>query len=90
MIVKCINNTGRILMDNKIRPHGIFPESTFGEIDVGKKYLVMGMVLKDGILYYLVNGGRVISIIPNQLFEVVDNSIPDNWFFKSMEIRFNA
>ena len=83
MIVKCINNTGRILMDNKIKPHGIFPESTFGELDVGKKYLVMGMVLKDGILYYLVNGGRVISIIPNQLFEVVDNSIPDNWFFKS-------
>ena len=83
MIVKCINNTGRILIDNKIKPHGIFPESIFGELDVGKEYLVMGMVLKDGILYYLVNGGRVISIIPNQLFEVVDNIIPDNWFFKS-------
>ena len=35
------------------------------------------------LLYYLVNGGRVISIIPNQLFEVVDNSIPDKRFFKS-------
>lgn len=83
MKVKCIHNTGKILLDYPRRPLGTSQETQYEELEIGKQYLVMGIIMTNGYLAYLIDDRGLISACPAPLFEIIDNTIPYNWFFKS-------
>jgi hypothetical protein len=82
MKVKCLYNTGKALLKYERPPLGT-SETQYGQLEIGKEYLVMGMLLGEGILDYLIDSGGVISACPYPLFEIVDNKLNSNWFFRS-------
>jgi hypothetical protein len=92
MKIRCINNTGEALRayENKslskdeLGRFGATGHTQFG-LTIGDEFLVMGMLLGEGTLSYLINDGRLIGSYPYPLFEVVDNKTPSNWFFKSLK-----
>ena len=92
MKVRCIYNNGEALRayDNKslskdeLGRFGATGLTEFG-LTVGDEFLVMGMLLGKGTLSYLINDGRVIDSYPYPLFEVIDNKLPSNWFFRSIK-----
>lgn len=88
MIAKCIYNTGRALISYERKPLGTSEQTQYGELEVGKEYLVMGMIMRNGYLTYLIDDSGIISACPCQLFEVLDNIIPTNWYFKSFTKDF--
>lgn len=53
-------------------------------VELNKEYIVMGLVLyaDSNYLYYLIDTHGKPNWFPCQLFDVVDNSIPENWFMK--------
>jgi hypothetical protein len=93
MKVRCLHNIGEAL-----RPYenSFLKSSQFGRfgasahtqygVEIGKEYLVMGMLMGEGSLSYLVDSMGEISIYPYPLFEVIDNSINSNWFFRAFKI----
>lgn len=89
MKVKCIGNTGEAIIAYKNRPQGIFKETSWGQLQVGKEYIVMGIILSKGYLKYLVDDYGVTTACPQQLFELTDASLPMNWFFKSLDEKEN-
>ena len=83
MVVECLYNTGAILLHYDKKPLGVSAETEYGELDIGKKYLVMGIIMKSGYLTYLIDDFGTISACPSYLFRVIDNTIPTNWYFKN-------
>ena len=83
MVVKCIYNTGKVLLDYDRKPLGASEYTTYGQLEVGEESLVMGMIMRQGYLTYLLDSAGVISTCPSQLFEVLNNRIPTIWHFKS-------
>jgi hypothetical protein len=89
MKIKCINNTGkalRVYEERQLESHeigrfGATENSEYNEIEIGKEYLVMGMILFNSYLSYLIDDG-IISAIPCELFEVVDSNVTQNWHFR--------
>lgn len=62
-------------------PSGVPNSFNFG-LELEKEYLVMGIVLAEKQLWYLVDEKSRPSFFPYQLFEVTDASISTNWHFK--------
>jgi hypothetical protein len=83
MKIKCIYNTGEILRDYTRKPIGVSDITQYGALEIGEEYLVMGMILIEGYLSYLLDSGRSIGTYPCQLFEVTENMLNSNWHFKS-------
>jgi hypothetical protein len=92
MKIRCIYNTGedirpyenRVLNKNELGRFGATGYTQFG-LTIGKEYLVMGMLLGEGSLDYLIDDGGYVSAYPYPLFEVIDNKLPSNWFFRSLK-----
>lgn len=92
MKVRCIYNTGEALRVYENKPlskdelgkFGATGQTEFGLI-IGKEYIVMGMLLGEGCLDYLIDDGGYVSAYPYPLFEVIDNKLPSSWFFKSLK-----
>ncbi|HZV68959.1 MAG TPA: hypothetical protein VFG10_05415 [Saprospiraceae bacterium] len=90
MKVRARYNTGEDLKDYEIKSlrkeeFGRFGASVFsiyGEIENGKEYLVMGMIMFESYLGYLIDDNGFISTCPCYLFEIVDNKITPNWHFR--------
>jgi hypothetical protein len=90
MKVRCIHNTGEALRayeskelsKDELGRFGATGHTEFG-LTIGKEYIVMGMLMGEGALDYLVDDGGNISAYPYPLFEVVDSKLPSNWFFRS-------
>ena len=90
MKVRCIHNTGEALRayeskelsKDELGRFGATSHTEFG-LMIGKEYIVMGMLMGEGALDYLVDDGGNISAYPYPLFEVVDSKLPSNWFFRS-------
>lgn len=93
MIVKCIHNRGADLDSKRI---GIGRAWTFNAgskqteypIDIGTEFLVLGMSLNFGSLYYLIEAisdADIYRLYPYQLFTVVCNIVPSNWRFVSFD-----
>ncbi|MDR1671658.1 MAG: hypothetical protein LBR57_03970 [Alistipes sp.] len=92
MTIRCVHNTGKVLRDYENKR---LSKDTFGRfgtswhtefgLEIGKDYLVMGVLYGEGTLDYLIDEGGYISAYPYPLFEVVDNRLPSNWFFKSLK-----
>ena len=82
MKVICKSNTGKALTGYERKPLGCSEITQYGQLEIGKEYLVMGMIMSKGYLSYLVDDG-VISACPYQLFEIIDNKLTSNWYFKA-------
>lgn len=83
MKAKCKYNTGKILLDYTRRPLGTSAITEYGELEIGMEYLVMGMIMSNGYLNYLIDSGGVISACPYQLFEVTSSHLSSNWYFRA-------
>lgn len=60
---------------------GIPNNFNFG-LEIDKEYFVMGIMLSDKQLWYMIDEGGVPNFYPYQLFEVTDTLISNNWHFK--------
>ncbi len=93
MKIRCINNTGESLRSYEYEPitnkevfgrFGVSEMAEFG-IEIGKEYLVMGLITFQTYQAYLIDDNGFISACPCQLFEVVDNKVNSNWHFRLIE-----
>lgn len=92
MKICCIHNTGKALRLYENKPLsknelGRFGSTEYTEygLQIGKEYLVTGILFGGGTLDYLIDDGGYISAYPYPLFEVIDNRLPSNWIFKSFK-----
>ena len=92
MKVKCIYNTGDFLRDYENRPIekeqlGRFGETAYTQygLIINKEYTVMGMLLGQGSLNFLIDEAGYISAYPYPLFKVIDNKLPSSWYFSSLK-----
>lgn len=89
MKVRCVHNTGESLQayeyqsltKTELGRFGATAQTEYGLV-IGKEYFVMGMILGEGVLDYLIDDGGHISAYPYPLFEIIDNKLPSSWFFK--------
>lgn len=90
MKVRCINNTGSSLYLYEYEPitnkevFGRFGASEITEfgIEIGKEYLVMGVIIFQTYQAYLIDDNSFIATYPCQLFEMVDERLATNWYFR--------
>ena len=64
-------------------PNAIPDNFDYG-LELSKEYLVMGILTfkQSNNLYFLVDEGGSPSWFPYQIFEIVNNQLPTNWFVK--------
>ena len=90
MIIKCVNNTGRFLRNYEIKElkqeefgrFGTSEYSEFGQLELGKEYLAMGIIVFETYLSYIIDDNGFVSACPCQLFESIDSDIPSIWHFR--------
>jgi hypothetical protein len=80
MKIKCIATTGEAFANYEL-PYGFFRTTEFG-IEIGQEYTVMGIFLSENLIMYLVDDGGVPQFLPFQLFEIIDSSLPTQWYMK--------
>ena len=93
MKVRCLYNTGeelrpyeyKFLEKEMMGRFGATGHSIYGELDIGKEYLVIGIIVFETYQAYLVDDSGLISACPCQLFEVVDSKISSSWHFRLIE-----
>lgn len=93
MKIRCINNTGEALKtyENKelrkdeLGRFGVTGYTEYGELDIGREYLVMGIVIFETYQAYLIDGEGIITTCPCLLFEIIDDVIPANWKFRIID-----
>lgn len=93
MKVRCIKNSGADLRPFEYQP--INDKKVFGrfgsceiskyEIEIGKEYLVMGLITFQSYQAYLIDDNGFISACPCQLFKVIDSKVNSNWHFRLIE-----
>lgn len=89
MRVKCLYNKGvdlRAFEEESLKPYefgkyGTTEYTNFEELEIGKKYIVMGIITFDSYIAFLIDDG-LISTYPCELFEVVESAIPPIWHFR--------
>jgi len=59
--------------------------SQYNELDIGKEYLVMGIIIFETYQAYLIDDNGFIAACPCQLFEVVDSKVNSNWHYRLIE-----
>lgn len=92
MKVKCLYKTGadlrsyenQSLSEEQLGRFGTTGHTVFGELEVGREYLVMGIIIFETYQSYLIDDG-LISACPCQLFEVIDEKISINWHVRTTE-----
>ena len=67
------NNSGKILMPYERKPLGTSSQTSYEQLDIGKEYIVMGIIMSNGYLTYLVDDLGIISACPYQFFEILVN-----------------
>jgi hypothetical protein len=77
----CKHNTGDFFKENEL-PTGVFSSSIFN-LEIEKEYLVMGIILSGKFIFYLSDENGKPFWYPCELFQVSDNKISPNWYFKS-------
>lgn len=82
MKIKCIRNTSIRGEEFSLADNPYSDVVVHGELEIGEEYIVMGMLLKRGAIYYLINSGTVISASPYILFQIIDYAIPASWYCK--------
>ena len=82
MKIKCIRNTIIRGEEYSLSYKTSSEVVKYGELEIGEDYIVMGMILKQGSLFYLIDSGRIISACPHILFQIIDHILPASWYFK--------
>jgi hypothetical protein len=93
MKVRCIKNKGADLRPYEYESlekemmgrFGATGFTDYGELDVGKEYLVMGLIIFKTYQAYLVDDSGFISACPCQLFEILDDRLGSNWHFRIID-----
>ncbi|MDN4165463.1 hypothetical protein QWY31_08125 [Cytophagales bacterium LB-30] len=93
MKIRCIYKTGEALRSYEytslekdvLGRFGVTGYSEYGELEIGKEYLVMGTIAFKSHLAYLIDDKGLISVCPCQLFEVIDSRVNPNWYFRLVE-----
>jgi hypothetical protein len=93
MKVLCKYISGKDLKPYEVKPlekgefgrFGASESTEYGELEIGKKYLVMGILVFETYHAYLIDGNGFISACPCQLFEIIDGNIPVNWVFRTID-----
>lgn len=93
MKIRCINNTGLSLRPYEYESitnqevFGRFGVSAMAEygIEIGREYLVMGLITFKTYQAYLIDNNGFIFTCPCQLFEVIDSKVNSNWHFRLIE-----
>lgn len=93
MKVCCVNNTGLSLRFYEYEPitnkevFGRFGASEITEygIEIGKEYLVMGLIIFQTYQAYLIDDNEFIATYPCQLFEISDDRLGSNWHFRIID-----
>ncbi len=93
MKVRCLYNRGedlrpyeyKILTKDEFGRFGVSGNTEYGEIEIGQEYLVMGIIMFESYLSYLVDDNGFISACPCQLFEVIDDRMDSDWHFRLIE-----
>lgn len=93
MKIRCINKTGNSL--RAFEYQSIVKKEVFGrfkvsaliefDIEIGKEYIVMGLIIFESYQAYIIDDEGYISVYPCQLFEVIDNEISSNWHFRLID-----
>ena len=93
MKIRCLYKTGQDLKPYEFKSltkeeqgrFGITGYTEYNQLDIGKEYLVMGMIMFDSYLAYVIDNDGLIFACPCQLFEIVDNRVNSNWHFRTTE-----
>lgn len=92
MIIKCIGNKRRDLIDYEFTSldegvFGRFGISDKGEYPIieGTDYQVMGMIQFDRYLSYLIDESGFILTVPCYLFIIVDSKVNPYWHFRLID-----
>ena len=93
MKAKCIYNKGedlrayenKSLRKEELGRFGATGYTEYGQLEIGKEYLVMGMIFFESYLAYLIDDSGIISACPCQLFETTDNKVNPDWHFRLVE-----
>jgi hypothetical protein len=93
MKVRCLYNTGEALRPYEYKSlekemmgrFGATGHTKYGELDIGKGYLVMGIIVFETYQAYLIDDSGLISACPCQLFEIIDDRLTPNWHFRLVE-----
>ncbi|MGW8123428.1 hypothetical protein ACV07N_12280 [Roseivirga echinicomitans] len=93
MIVRCTYNTGEALRPFEYQSlekdtfgrFGVTRYSEYNQLDIGKEYMVMGLIIFETYQAYLLDDNGHISACPCQLFEIIDNEINTNWHFRLVD-----
>ena len=80
MKIICKYNTGDIFRENEL-PIGFF-SSTIYNLEVEREYLVMGIMMSEKFIFYLVDEDGKPYWYPSKLFQVSDNKVSSSWYFK--------
>jgi hypothetical protein len=81
MLARCIANTGQHFSNFPKKPFGWSEHTVYGQLEIGKDYRLLGMIMLDGWLYYFISN-FVASPCPSELFNLVDHKLPSTWHFK--------
>lgn len=82
MTVKCLYNHGKSVKNIEKYQH-YSDQTQWNMLDIGKTYYVAGIYSRDNIIHYLVDDGFEPWTAEEFLFEVVDNTVPQKWYFNS-------
>ena len=93
MKVKCICNTGEALRPYEYQSlnkevfgrFGASGYTVYEDLDIGKEYLVMGIIIFETHQAYLVDDGGMPAAHPCQLFEVIDDKVTSSWHFRLID-----
>ncbi len=93
MRILCKYNTGKdlrfyeykSLIEEEFGRFGVSEKTEYGELEIGKEYLVMGIIVFETYQAYLIDDNGLISACPCQLFETIDDSVPISWKFRVID-----
>lgn len=81
MRVLCTANNGSSLSQKHFEESYASLSSDF-DLEIGKEYIVYGIILWKGFLLYLILGeGMFPHWYPSELFSVTRNEMPPDWYF---------
>jgi hypothetical protein len=80
--VRCITDDGYLFSPRKVR-EGYNQKTTYNGIEVNRDYNVYGILFyEDGLRYLLFDDYETPYWYPAELFEVIENKIPETWYYK--------
>lgn len=93
MKIRCINNEGKDLRqyefqtinDDVYGRFGVTALSSYSELDIGREYLVMGIIIFESYQAYLIDTNGFIGTYPCQLFEILENTVNSDWHFRMVD-----